>query len=1104
MLNARLDHNIENLLSVYEQLRSIEEIKFTNREIDIISCISQGRVTKKIAIILAISYKTVGTHISKIMLKIGCCSQEKIIDFIEQSDKYNILRQHYINLLINSSFRQELININSMIGKVDTTYLVIGHECQSKYKHIFNELCRYLKLAGMAVSFVKADNYVKSNNFIGNVLHCCFADYSALSIIVPRQEINFQQDVIFFGQQDVKSANSNLDNPNNINLHDYNNLYFFIFSVLKQLLPNINIESNIANFKKLYARYIDSECIPPTVKSKSSVNGSYVNVFLQLAYGFFINIKQLANLRNKALWLLVCFLIIAILAIKFIFSNYINGVDTYSTNNAATNADSRSIVWNLPRQDHKFIGRQKLLNELQKKLHPKYDRAGSAKLFSVVSVCAGLGGVGKTQLALQYIHNTKRAYALKAWFQAENIDQLKQQYVDFALWLGYIDGEPSFAKAQLYIKEWLAQHTGWLLVYDNVNSYNDIKEFLPSDGGSVILTSRQQKWPNTFTKVDVDVMSEDEAMQLIKSLLQRKITVVNQDGLEELVKELGCLPLALAQAGAYIEQNIMSIADYLKLYKKHEQALLLDDTLPEGTNSLPITTTWNVSLEAIAQEMKIKDQSSLSINLLTACAYFAPEKISWSLLLTWFKESYPEISNHELMLQKMIGKLWQYSLISKDNKENITIHRLVQTVLRYQHKQSLEKNPYYIPITQQWFNSLLGSVHAEFIKKTTVVEDETRQKNLLPHMQSLLQHYQQIWPNATTLNLAVILHDLGEAFQLIGEYRVAKAYYESVLSIVKQDYSKNYAQVCLTLDQLGNIYRILGDIKQAKLLHERSLQIREKYYGKDHSAIANTLDHLGRDCRILGDAKRAQILHGRSLQIKEKYYAKDDIEIAKTLDYLGRDHINLFNIEQAKALHERCLQIKEKYYGSNHFEVAMTLDYLGKSSRMLGEVHQAIKLHERSLKAKEAYYGKDHIEVALTLVQLGLDYSELGEFLRAQKNLERALKINEQFYGKHHIAVAYAMEHLGSNYRKLGNAEQAKILHVEALRLKEQLYDKDNIEVSLTLEQLARDQVMLGNTKQAKNLYQRALRIKQQYYGHSHSLTVETKQAIIAIDEKTS
>jgi tetratricopeptide (TPR) repeat protein len=750
------------------------------------------------------------------------------------------------------------------------------------------------------------------------------------------------------------------------------------------------------------------------------------------------------------------------------------------------------ITWNIPKQNHLFVGNEQLLNELQIKLHPSKESA-SAKTLPII-IFSGMGGVGKTQLALQYAHHTKYPYTLKAWFQAENIEQLKYQYIKFAKTLGYAEKKPSIKTALPFIKKWLLKNPGWLLVYDNVSNYEEIKEFLPENSGSIILTTRQQKWPGAFNMLNINVMTEVESIALVQSLIIRKVTESEKESIKELVGTLGYLPLALAQASAYIRQNQITVTDYLNLYKNHEQKLLADTALLEETHSLPVAVAWNISLETIVKEARERNQSILAMDLLNACAYMSAAEIPRDLLLAWLKEGYPNLANPELVLAKLINQLWKYSMISMDNNGNITVHRLVQAAMRHRQQQALEKeNSDYPLLTLEWYNKLLKVVNREFHRKTKILEDERRQRNLLPHLQTLFSYYQNIWPNESKFVLVPIINNIGTALFLMGEVKFAKSYYESSLLTLELHYGKEHVDLVYTLEQLNKVHRYLGDAKQAKELHERVLKIKEQYYDRDHVEIANTLDQLGEDYRYLGDAKQAKELHERVLKIKEQYYDRDHVEIANTLDQLGEDYRYLGDAKQAKELHERALKIKEQYYGKDHVEMTNILDQLGEDYRYLGDAKQAKELHERALKIKEQYYGKDHVEIANILDQLGEDYRCLGDAKQAKELHERALKIKEQYYGygKDHTNVT-TLDKLGRDYRYLGNVKEAKETLERSLRIKEQYYGIGHVKLVNTLDELGRDYRYLGNVKEAKETLERSLRIKEQYYGIGHVEIADT------------
>jgi tetratricopeptide (TPR) repeat protein/DNA-binding CsgD family transcriptional regulator len=1155
------DANIEIILpqDIYTSyLATINEIPLTRREVDIISCVLGGRSAKKIASFLSIAPKTVEHHIRNVMLKLGCQSQEGIRDFIEKSGKFNHVKKYYASLLIQDRFELELNKI-STLGTEDKPSCLIVYENEQQDKlPLIRELEKHLKLTGIKTLVEARDRHQSTSKLIDKIesrqvnyiiysLPITFEEFRAENLGASDfiQATNKHQDSIVILLLDRKpSVNipKQLLDLSCIDLTEQRNYYFLVFETLKKLLPNIIIDKNISEFKLQYEILHDSslpqeEVEKNEISSKESTNDEFLSIFKKG--------KNKVSLYS-GIFLISIFVFILVYSSDKFQNNKNKEIKSLNAQSSPSISldplqtqikTGESISWNLPRQDHAFVGREELLNELDKELGTK-EKLNLNKPV-MVSVYAGLGGVGKTQLALQYMHHSKHPYTLRAWFVSENLDQLRQQYIEFAKTLGYREEKPSIKTALPYIKEWLSKNPGWLLVYDNVNSYEEIKEFLPGNNGSIILTTRQKKWPSAFKTLDIDVMSEAESVVLVQSLINQKIVEREKESVKELVKMLGYLPLALAQASAYIRQNQITISEYLEFYKNHEQKLLADNTLPAGTNNLPVAINWDISLEAIIKEAKTINQPPLAIDLLSACAYLAPEKIPRNLLLTWLKESHPNLASPELVLTKLIGQLWQYSMIHREDNGDITVHRLVQAAVRHKHKQVLNRKRLDCPpLTLEWYNILIRSAHTEFHRRTQILEDEMRQKKLLPHLQVLLNHNKQIWPDELEFSTAPIINDIGTALFLIGEVKFAKFYYECALSTLEQYYGMKHFELTYTLDQLGKAYRYLGDAEQAKDIHERALQIKEKYHGKDHIQVSETLDQLGRDYRYLGDAKQAKEIHERALRIKEQHYVKDHFEIAYTLHQLGNDYRYLGDIKKAKEVHERALKINEQYYGMHHFEVANTLNQLGRDYRYLGDVEQAKEIHQRALKIKEKIYDEDHVEVSYTLDQLGHDYRLLGDAKQAKEIHERALKIKEQFYGKDHFEIALTLDKLGIDYRYLGDAKQAKEIHERALKIKERFYGNnhkemaeaftnlgcvytaldnpekgkrylekaliieesyygmDHPEVAETLIELSNAYKALKDTKQAQIHLKRALKIREQYFGRNHILTVETRRAI--------
>jgi len=753
-----------------------------------------------------------------------------------------------------------------------------------------------------------------------------------------------------------------------------------------------------------------------------------------------------------------------------------------------THIDALTDSWHLPQpNDHYFTGRVAELKKLKETFDIKQEAKSKTMILSAVS---GLGGVGKTQLAIYHVHHPEQDYSLRLWFQAEIDILLHQDYLEFAQQYKL----PLEEKAPRHevikaVKRYLSSQPNWLAVYDNAGSYQELKDFLPTElkNGHLLITTRRTEWHDTGSKLEVDVFSQTEAITYLKKVIQRedKQSEEEEKALTELVHELGYLPLALAQAGAYIKTSGILVVDYLRLYRKRAIKMLKDATLPVGSNVQPVAITWDISLKAIEVEEQKTGDTRLSLPVLQAMSYLAPDHIPRSLLERWLTESafIKRDQSAELLLNKAVKRLSAYSMIQcHPEQKTLSVHRLVQEVVQFQLQQAKSTVPAVTfleskgdakstTVTEQCLHSFLltsltDSSGKEFDLETQVLVDEKRQKALLPHLQALVKHHDGSSSSSTlpSADLGRLLGSIGYIFNTqLGDAGQAKPYHERSLKILEQHYGKDYWQVAGTLNNLANACGDLGDDLTKKVLLERALKINEQHYGKDHWQVAGTLSNLGNACGDLGYDLRKKALLERALKMQEQHYGKDHWRVAMTLNNLATACGDLGDAPTKKALLERALKIDEQHYGKDHWQVAMTLSNLGNACGDLGDAPTQKMLLKRALQINEQHYGKDHWQVAGTLNNLGAARGDLGDSPTQKMVLERALKIAEQHYGKDHWRVATILGNLATACGDLGDASTKKTLLERALNIKEQYYGKDHWQVAITLNNLVTAYQQLGD-----------------------------------------
>ncbi|ALN41258.1 MULTISPECIES: DUF7779 domain-containing protein [Rickettsia] len=704
---------------IYEKhLRVINNIRFTSREIDVIACIMHGKNIKGVANFLSnedkqVETRTIESHISNIKRKIGTNVREGIINFMEKSDKYKLIQSYYLSLLIQQEFKKNLKEILILTKPYNISFFIVLQMLgNNDLNWMIYKIRRDLQLVGITV-FIELREY--SDNVPIVLMHkgthgedkkqCTIYVLSVNKTNIPKRQsivMSNDQDIskVFFLTTQEKQGLEFLPKRTNfeyINLSLSKQYHFIFLEIITKVFSNTNVENIIVKFRERYNNIMSNQTslvAPHSYLTDKNIQAKVRNIYLPIV---------------GVLVLIICgtYLLIFDPAVRTTVKSQ-KAEMPYLKPQESIIFPKNVTTWNIPRQDNVFVGREKLLNNLHNKLRQNHTPEGISNV--AISACAGLGGIGKTQLTLQYVTHTKHPYTFKAWFPAENIDDLYNKYIEFAKLLGYTENIYTKENIIAYVKQWLVDNPGWLLIYDNVNNYREIAPFLPETGGHVILTTRQRHWPTKFSILPIDVMTEEESIKTIKTLIQRNVALEEENAIRELVEILGYLPLALVQASAYIKQKHIAIPEYLDLYKKYESELLSDNSFLEETNnySYPVAVTWNITLDEIVRDTRINNEPPIAIELLIVCAYLAPDKISRKLLLTWLQTAHPDLSSPELTLNKHIALLWQYSMINYDNDNNISLHRLVQTVLRHQFDKILNKNNNMYPtLNLRWFESLL-------------------------------------------------------------------------------------------------------------------------------------------------------------------------------------------------------------------------------------------------------------------------------------------------------------------------------------------------------------------------------------------------------------
>jgi len=707
--------------------------------------------------------------------------------------------------------------------------------------------------------------------------------------------------------------------------------------------------------------------------------------------------------------------------------------DRSVSHNQDRGAGALPPVWNVPhlRNPH-FTGRQDLLRRLREALTSGHHAA-------LTQAIHGLGGVGKTQLAVEYCYRHQAGYEVVWWVRAEEPATPAADYAALAAELGLPEKDAQEQERVVgAVRRWLEHNGKWLLVLDNAPDPESVRTYLPRAAtGHVIITSRHATWRGVAKPVDVPVWPVWEAMEFL----------VNRTGEDDpelaadLAEALGYLPLALEQAAAYIEEvGACSMAGYLDLFRKQHQELLRKGKCSTGYEG-KVATTWEMSFR------QVEEESKAGAALLNLCAFLAPDDIPLSLFAEsaeFLPAPLHTVAADRAKLNDAVAAARRYSLLQVSG-ESLSIHRLVQEVARGRLKLADEQS--------KWAEAAVRSVSAAFPYEADDPTTWEPSGRLLPHGLASGGHAEEA--GAATETAWNLMNLIGLYLERRAEFGQAKAVLVRAVALAEAAFGPHHPDVADGVNNLGIVLRDLGDLTGAKECFERALRMGEAAYGPDHPEVAIRVNNLGLVLQDLGDLAGARECLERALRIGEAVYGPDHPEVAIRVNNLGLVLQDLGDLVGARECLERALRIDEAAYGPDHPEVATDVNNLGRVLLDLGDLAGAKECFERALRIHEAVYGADHPRVATDVNNLGGLLRAMGDLAGAKECFERALRIDEAVYGADHPEVATDVNNLGNVLRDLGDLARARECYERALAIRVRFLGEDHPKTKTVRENLA-------------------------------------------------
>ena len=526
-------------------------------------------------------------------------------------------------------------------------------------------------------------------------------------------------------------------------------------------------------------------------------------------------------------------------------------------------------VWNVPFHPNPFFtGRDLLLAELLASLTAPEVTGRRVAL-------TGLGGVGKSQLVVEYAYRRRADFDLVWWVRAEQPTTLLADYAALtsqprlAADLGLAPDTPQ-ETAVAAVRIWLEHQQRWLLMLDNAEEPAALVDLLPRSGtGQVVITSRTGiGWEQLATPLPVEVLDPADAAGFLLTRTKQSGPQV-EAAATILAETLGGLPLALEQAGAFITASgTITLAGYAELFATQARELLRRGQ-PVGYQHT-VATTWSLALETLQQT------APAAVGLLTLAAFLAPDDLPQPLLAAHAEElPEPLAAADQLTLADAVAALRRYSLIRVVG-DGLFVHRLLQTVVRAELDADAEG---------AWASAAVRLVNAGFPYPSDEVATWLECERLLPHAVAVAEHGQRL-----SVEPEVWLRLQGEAATYLwsrGQYRQASALNEQTLAARRRLLGDDHPDTLNSMNNLAATRRALGDLPGAHDLHEQTLTARRRLLGDDHPATLNSMNNLAETRRALGDLPGAHDLHEQTLAARRRLLGDDHPDTLGSMNNLA-------------------------------------------------------------------------------------------------------------------------------------------------------------------------------------------------------------------------
>ncbi|PZS22593.1 MAG: cytochrome C [Pseudonocardiales bacterium] len=774
----------------------------------------------------------------------------------------------------------------------------------------------------------------------------------------------------------------------------------------------------------------------------------------------------------------------------------------------------------VPQRNKNFTGREGLLRRLREGI--------STDVTAVVPhALHGLGGVGKTQLAIEYAHRYQSDYDVVWWIPA---DQPHLVRFSLAALAPHLDLPPATAAgiedAATAVLDSLRRgdpYGRWLLIFDNADQPEAINDIIPRGSGHVLITSRNHRWQAVVDTVLVDVFDREESVAFLN---KRVANAISEPDAIQLAEELGDLPLALEQAGALQAETGMSVDEYLRLLNEQTSELLAENKPSEYPVSM--TAAWKLSVS------KLNEQLPEAVDLLRCCAFFGAEPIPRDLFIRTIQDVQPQLGGllaKPILLTKAIRELGRFALARIDAvSRTIQVHRLIQALLReelspeqqclFRHDVHLllaaaaPKNPddnaqwpLYAELAAHVVPSGLDECQDPTVRRLALdIARYLYQSGDRPSSRALLERLLDRWKpdsGADHPDVLAAQRHLGNTLRELGEYQAAYDLIRVTLERSREILGPRAELTFVLMNAFGGDLRARGEFSAARDLDEQSRRLHEEALGTTDPRTLRSMHNLALDYGLNSDYRASRELHQHTYVLQNEAGPKVSKQnLLASWSGLSRAVRLGGEYVEARYLGDDAYEFGRQQLGAEHFLTLRAAKDLSIALRRTAAYDEALELARDVFERCTRLFGADHPDTLAAAMSLTNILRTFGQIDEASKFAEDTVDRYPKVYGADHPYNHGCAGNLALLLRLRGDLVGARRLNEACLDGLDAKLTRDHHYPLTVATNLASDIAALGDAAGARELGEDTLARLRPLLGEDHPLTLGCA-VNLAVDMRT-